>query len=60
MVGHLTLTCPDCGRVFGKPVEMTVIKEDLNVTYAPICIECPCGATWSSANGGRATRARSD
>jgi len=50
MTGARDLVCPGCGRLFGKPVEMTVIKDDLNVTYTPVCVECPCGATWATRN----------
>jgi hypothetical protein len=50
MTGARELVCPGCSRVFGRPVEMTLICEDLHVTYVPICIECSCGATWATRN----------
>jgi len=53
MTGQRNLICPFCGRNYGKPVEMTTVRGELNATYAPVCVECECGATWSTQNGGR-------
>ena len=41
------IICPFCGRFYGKPVEMTVTKPGLLVSYIPVSIECECGATYA-------------
>jgi len=53
MTGKRELICPECGRNYGKPVELSITTDDFNGTYALVCVECECGATWSTQNGGR-------
>ena len=47
MTGQRELICPFCGRNFGVPLETTFITGEFVRSYAPVSVECDCGATWA-------------